>query len=277
MKTKKDIPNQFFSIMKEAIIVVKKAMLSNSSKSSVRMKKDGNTTYQIDLISEDFFIAKIRELNLPVELITEEQESILFSDSPIYTILLDPIDGSDLVIRGYPLGCISLSFHHFDTMEVIFCMVGDIFQGVIFFADKNGAFCFTTNKKNKLKVSNTKAIENSFIASNFAKSYRLKAMLEQKRLVNNSNYIFNYGGALEITRVASGSIDAFLEFSKGFKSIDYSAACYIAQKAGATVSDLLNRELPFHKDLSIRQRFVVSSTPELHSAILRCLSNSSRV
>jgi len=113
------------------------------------------------------------------------------------------------------------------------------------------------------------------------------ARIGEHLLTKNRAAIHSHGGSLGPVLVADGSIDAAVEFVKGFKRIDLIPGLFIAHGAGAKVflltEDFELSEFDFGPDSqlaeivkaadkserveSIRQRFVVAATTELAEEI----------
>jgi len=264
--------NEIIKIISQASKLVKASISDPEAHKEINLKQDGDITKQIDLISESFIEGKLKTVISNYQLISEENQ-FKYNPNPKYTILLDPVDGTEMLLRGYPLGNIAMSIHLTESMKTIFGIVVDITTEIIYYANEIGAYKIENNKKSDIKTSSIKSLKESFIGSYFGKNPRIQQFMEYKNLIASINRVFNYGGPLEIIRVAYGGADAFLEFVKGFKSIDYASAVYIAQKAGAKVTNLKGTELIINEDLFKREKFVVAATDELLYEILNTIDN----
>jgi myo-inositol-1(or 4)-monophosphatase len=268
-----EVLSQYMLIVEEAIDTIQPLLFAKRGGEIVVEKADGDVTRKIDLIVEDLVKQRTKLLGLSVQFISEECGVLDLSPSPDFALVLDPIDGTDMAVRGYPLCAISLSLHYLDTMNPIIAVIGDIFQKKLYYASEDGAFLKQKGDVKNLKPACVAQISDAMVVSYAAKPHRLLSLLDQRELIKKVKLFFNYGGPLDIARVGEGTVDAFVEFEKGFKIIDYAAGIYIAQMAGAVVTDLHGSEVKLTRDLDARQKFLVSCSQNLHEEILSCLDN----
>lgn len=260
--------NDFLNIVREAVSKVYPIISNNEGNVVLNKKDDGDVTRNIDILVESFIKEKLINLKLPIRLISEECGTFDVSNAPDFILFLDPIDGTDMAARGYPLSSIALSFHEIDTMETIFSIVADIFQNKYYCSYNNEAYVLKNNKKSKLSCAAYKPIQESLLVCYSAKPQRLMKLFDKRTLFENVGLFFNYGGPLDIARVGEGTVDAYLEFQKGFKPIDFVAGMDIVEKAGGIVTDLKGNKIVISRELEIRQKFLASSCSKLHNEIL---------
>jgi len=246
----------------------------NSSKNIIAIKKDNDVTRNIDIYIESYIKNRIVKSKLPVKFISEECGTVDLSSSPEYVVILDPVDGTDIAIRGYPLCSISLSLHSISTYKPILAIIANAITSDIYCASGEGAFKIIRKRKTSIFPSQIINISDSMIVCYAAKPYRLLKIFQQEKLFGCAKLFLNYGGPLDIAKVGDGSIDCFLEFAKGFKIIDYAAGIFIAKTAGAIVTDLDDKEINILESVNMRQKFVVSANRKLHNKILKSLDTS---
>ena len=266
-----ELLSQYIIIVNETIDTVRPLLFEGRGGEVVKEKSDGDVTRNIDLVIEDLVKKRTMSIGLPVQFISEECGVLDLSPSPDFVLVLDPIDGTDMAVRGYPLCSVSLSLHHRDTMKPIIAVIGDIFQKKLYYASEKGAFVISRDKVVMLRPANTKQMEDAMLVSYAAKPYRLLSLLNQRELIEKVKLLFNYGGPMDIARVGAGTVDAFIEFDKGFKIIDYAAGIFIAKMAGAVVTDLNGTEIKLPRDLEHRQKLLASCSEQLHQEILSSL------
>lgn len=265
---------KYLSIVEEAGKLAFQHLFDKNNRHILRIKPDGDTTREVDVIVEEFIKDQTELLGLRVRYVSEESAAIDLNGIPEYMLFLDPIDGTDMAVRGYPLCSIALSLHRIDSMETVLAINADIFQNRIYYASKEGAFVWNGRERKSLKPSGTRRIEDAFLVSYAAKPYRMLSLLKQKDLISQVSLFLNYGGPLDITKVGAGSVDAFIEFQKGFKVIDFAAGTYIAEASGAIVSDLEGKSITIPRDLNTKQKLLVSCNQELHEVILKLLNRT---
>lgn len=267
-----DLFEMFIDLMYSSMSEVNNLMLERQADIVLKKKADGDLTRNIDKIVEDNFIRKLEKVQLPVTLITEETGVINLFDSPHYVLFLDPVDGSDMAARGYPLCSIAMSLYDLDKMKPVISLIGDISSEKMFCSYKGDAFIYKKNNERiPINVASYRPLENCMMVCYAAKPVRLMKIFEQKRVFEKVGLFLNYGGPMDIARIGEGTVDIFLEFQKGFKSIDFVAGIDIAEKAGAIATDLQGNPLTVKIDLESRQKFLVSANRETHDQILGLL------
>lgn len=254
--------------VQEIIHVIKPLILTRQGAEVLRVREDGDVTRKIDVLSEEICLKHLEDLQIPLLVFSEEAGEIKLGNSPEIAVLIDPIDGSSMAIRGIPLCSVSISFHRLPDLETLVGAVGNFFTEEIYIASEKGAFSSTT----PLCVSSIKRLEEAFLVSHIRKSYGLETLVKQKDLLEKPKLWLNYGGALEMAKLAEGSIDAFVEFTAGYNSYDYSAGAFIAEKAGAIVTDLDGNPLKVYLKRQ-RNKFVMAATSELYEQILHILQS----
>ena len=73
-----------------------------------RTRNDGDTTHAFDEELEERLQFLVRS-RLPIRFSSEERSDVDLVGSPELLALVDPLDGSDVAARGYPLCSISIS------------------------------------------------------------------------------------------------------------------------------------------------------------------------
>jgi fructose-1,6-bisphosphatase/inositol monophosphatase family enzyme len=246
---------------------------------------------RIDLTAEETGITELsrRLCDYQPRILGEESmkdQDLDLTNEDRLVVLIDMVDGSDLLARGFGNWGSAIVFFYPSRREILAALVG-LADGDIYFAtDATGAmkYCHKSGP-NPVPVrgpSTVEAIEDSAICfygqkvSNFcaaAHDNRFAALLEKlqstcpKELLRTR--IWNLGGNPIMCRLIDGAgIDAVLEMS-GQAPHDCVAGAYIAQKAGAVFSSVegsatnLNGILLRPADPRSRIKYVLASTEEL--------------
>jgi len=163
-------------------------------------------------------------------------------------LLVDPVDSTDLLLMGFG-GAIAVTALWVRPgaalADVVASVVVDLRGAEVFYARRGaGAFVESarpdgttaTERLEPNRSSQWPAILLATFAAKVPRLLRLAAKTNLIQALNNhaARIVAHHGGPLIATRVASGDIDAAIEFSKGFKCIDY-GPCFVAQQAGTTV------------------------------------------
>ena len=269
--------SELVRITSAAMSMARRCLAEPSGSRVLTRRADGDVTRSFDREIETLVIGRLREARISARVVSEESQPVDLVPRPRFIVLLDPLDGSDIVARGYPFCSVTISIHDIDSMATIVAVCGDVFRATVYVASRAGAFR-TSEADDKLahasllKPSQTKSLRGAMGVTYAAKPDRLATLMKHGALLSELGLLLNYGGSLDIAKVGSGLIDVYLELGKGFAPLEYVAGMFIAMTAGAIGTDLTGNEIRPSVDLRARQQFVVSSNPWLHDEVLSHLS-----
>lgn len=233
-----------------------------------RALNDGHTTYAFDHKIEERLLQFFVKSRLPIRFSSEERTDIDLVGSPELLALIDPLDGSDVAARGYPLCSISVSLVDIATRTPLLSRIVEVFTGLQYSARgdlalKNGA---------PIRPSTIESIGDAFVVSYFASRSRMDKVASQHSGWSRCRLVLNYGGMLDIAKVGAGQCDAMIEVLNGMVAREYVSGIHIAQAAGAATSDLQGEPIPILLDRDARSTFVVAATPQLHAELLEAFA-----
>lgn len=214
---------------------------------------------------------------------------------PDLFFIIDPIDNTDGAIHGSP-AYTAVSIYQRSANTVIAAAVGDFLQREIYYADEElpGACRYRVaqtideDERTELKPSARTELPGSYITLYTLKPQRLLEAARAKDLINQlgpHGRIDCIGGAAALCKVAAGSLDAAIEFAKGFQVYDLFPGAYILSKAGGVcpcldTGNAVSLALSFDAQdqlsdiLRGRQRFVAAATETLSRKILLSLGKN---
>ena len=248
-----------------------KFLLKNQEKVKIKRYKDRqDIVTNIDLQAEKIIISAI-EKKYPKHNINSEERDFINKNSQ-YTWYVDPLDGTKEYFRQIPE--YNTSFSLFYKNKPILSIVYIPYSKQLFSAAKSvGAFLnnekIQVNNKNKLKNSIVyiqpscfAKIKDKLFNENFKKINGLTKRVYRLRYSPNDN---NY-----LCFLALGSIEAYLNFVYPSKSIqDLIPGLFIAQMAGAKITDLKGRKLEFSKP---KQLYIASNT-KIHDQLIKIINS----
>ncbi|MFN0074010.1 MAG: inositol monophosphatase family protein [Chloroflexota bacterium] len=232
---------------------------------------------------------------------SEEDDPRLYGSTrhrtPEYVVLVDPLDTSELAVRGLS-GYTQVIIFSANSHEPILSVVGDIFHEINIFCayrtsdGRNRAFLKTRSGK-VLSISSS---ANTRLADALITNYLMKPTDRFAALSNETELLGALGaadtegsrrgrigvdfGSIGFCHVAAGFTDAFIEVAKGFSLWDLLPGQYILQAAGGLVSSLSGTLLPCRlstadpvaltRQMNMRQKFVAAGNP----AMLKCILDS---
>src|SRR4051794_5208104 len=226
----------------------------------------GDETTAIDKAAEDAILARLRGVDEPLTIVSEEVGRL--GDGPT-VVVVDPIDGSLNAKRAIPFFAVSIAVADGETMgDVHLGYVYDFGTGEEWVARRgggatlNGSSLGAVRPKDELEILAFEATRTDLIARDVSKvdglAYRLRIMGSL---------------ALSLCQLAAGRIDAVCSL-KGARSVDIAAAQLLVRELGYAI-ELFDDARAFEAaelDLEGRSRVAAAGTEELCSRLAHALS-----
>lgn len=226
------------SICNEAVVLIKKTgeFIRNQkdilTHKAVESKGLHNYVTYVDKTAEQMLVDGLKAILPESGFITEEETASNRNEEFIW--IIDPLDGTTNFIHGLPPFAISVAL--MQNNKAVVGIVYEIILDECFYAYEGGKAYLNGNQ---IKVSDTKKVTDSLIATGFPYyNYdRIKPFLETlDYFMRNSHGIRRIGSAAtDLAYVACGRFDSFYEYS--LSPWDVAAGAYIVEKAGGKVSD----------------------------------------
>ncbi|RZU51549.1 myo-inositol-1(or 4)-monophosphatase [Krasilnikovia cinnamomea] len=231
---------------------------------------------------------------------SEEAEPEVIGDNPDpdLCVLVDPLDTSELAVRGL-LGYTHVMVYSRAAARPIIAVVGDIFHHLQLYVgarDEHGmdrAFAITADSESFALEQGTRKPLSESLVTNFLMrpGERFIPLAQKTRLLGELAQPGNDGrsrgrigvdfGSVSLCHVAAGMTEAVIEFAKGFAVWDLAPGHYILHASGGTVLDLDGQpvSLDYHfgsfaevvKAMDRRQRFVAAGSPDLAQELVESL------
>ncbi len=223
--------------------------------SEIKAKTEIDFVTNID-ISVNLFLKEKLGQNYPhIDFFSEEETSELSDNCWI----LDPIDGTTNLIRGYNMSSVSLA--HCVDGEIQFGIVFNPFREEFFSAVRGeGAYY---NRTKRLSCSN-RDITMSIIEFGAGSSDKVhaennfKIALEVFQKAMDIRRICS--SALALCYIADARIDGY--FERKLKPWDFAAASLILSEAGGKLTDFSGKKLSFERETSI-----IASNTVVHDSL----------
>ncbi|RLD42344.1 MAG: inositol monophosphatase [Bacteroidetes bacterium] len=215
----------------------------------------------VDLEAEKRLVSALQIIVPEAGFIAEENQKLKRKEGLNW--IIDPLDGTTNFIHGVPNYCVSIALA--EREEIISAVVYEINLDECFYAWKDGPAFLNGNE---IKVSSTKVLEKSLIATGFPYSdySLLKPYLGLfEELLKDTRGIRRLGSAaLDLAYVACGRFDLFFEY--GLKPWDVAAGSLIVERAGGLVTDFKE------KDNYIFGRQIIASNKKTHDEFSKKLN-----
>lgn len=251
----------------------------------------------IDLIAERFtMLTLFKKFGARAPYIIGEEnlsnKTLDLTNKNDLVILLDMVDGTDLLERNLSNWCSAMVFYYPPERRILASFVAPYDDHLIYFAreDENSAYkCSTKGKADILPVSGPSGIISLSLASisfygqkiekflSVARNLCFLSYLEQIKGEETKTRIYNLAGNPMMVKLIDGHkrIDAVFDL-KGQAPHDVVPGAFIAQKAGAILRGLNGETVDLPSALlrpaSSRISYVLASTPELADELTNVLS-----
>jgi myo-inositol-1(or 4)-monophosphatase len=240
--------------------------------SSNQRNAKGDQVKWFDLVADETVSVYLeKEFPYSVNLLSEEGEPRQFGKgSPEYTIVLDPVDGSENFLRGLPPAGMAIALIPADTCisvdTIRFAFVGNLFTEDIFWAAKGeGTFL-----NNKLVHPRLPEQFTEMLISCDLNHYLIPAHIN--RFLAQFRGVRSLGAAtLALATVATGSCGIHLDSRGRLTPENFLAPALLITEAGGVISDLTGATLPEINTLTDRFSIVAATTPALHEAAIQQL------
>lgn len=241
-----------------------------------------------DKDTENGYYRRLQECGTPFLFLSEEAGTVEINKDVAGEkryVVCDPFDGSYLFKHGIPAFWYS-SLAFFNTQnQPVCCAVGDCFPRVIAFADATGAYiarlegdqlCQQVKLDKKYRETmgrpDVTKMEGASIESYAMKPAKFLMPLvdEYRELLKPFKFINPNGGPYGFVDVAEGKIDCY--FARRQPFVDVFSGIYIAQQAGAVVTDFDGNPVKFIPEEETVWDVVATTNTTLHEKVLESIA-----
>jgi myo-inositol-1(or 4)-monophosphatase len=263
----------------------------------------GDAEFPIDVVAERAAADFLRDAGHPIAFYTESGGLTVLGDDPRHVLIIDPIDGTRAAAADLEMACVSIAAAPYPGEPTI----GDITHAVLkeiktgnhLYADQHGDVLESGGFPDPVpRLSDTAELERMFWSLEF-NGHPARMMIDAYgHLIDASAnrgavYVFN-SASFSLSRIVTGQMDAYVDIGNrilrdrpeseadfrrvGHGSIlhlfpyDIAAAVFIAERAGAVVTDAYGKSLHETALLDIdpynQRSCIAASTPRLHELLL---------
>lgn len=228
----------------------------------------GDLMKPVDLAAETAIIQTLQRHRVSFTLISEESGTTEYGDDPreVY-ICTDPIDGTTNLIHGLPFFASSIAVADKPELAAVYAgIVIDLVHDYVFFAQRDqGAF----RNGQQIHTSKTQSIDDAVIGLDLNAYKTQLNMVVAANLIENIKHTRHFGAnALEVSHVAAGLTDAFIDLRNKIRTTDVAAGFLIAKEAGAIVTDPDNNTINLPLNPKQKLNFIASANEVIHNQIL---------
>lgn len=211
----------------------------------------------------------------PVTLLSEEGEPRSFGrGEPEWTMVLDPVDGSENFSRGLAPAGTALALIPaglpvaVDTVE--FALVGSLYRSQVWRAARGkGAW----RDGHRLRPSATTRLAEAIINCDVTGATVQPALSE---VLAQARSVRSFGATtITLVNVADGSLEAHLDLRGQLTAENFLAPGLIIREAGGMITGAHGESLPPLQSLTDCYSLIVAANPELHAILLQQLNTVS--
>lgn len=244
--------------------------------SITKIGADGTPTHKIDEIAEEVAIKTLEDTGKSIVLISEEIGQIKIGDQKAdILMILDPIDGTSNATRNMPCYGVSIAIADITdkdnldevTLEDIeIGYVKNIPTGDVYSAVK-GRGAMKNNKPMNM-ISQVKSVRQSTLCTYVyrAKSEKLSNLCSSVRRMRIMGSI-----AIEMSYVADGTFDAYLDIGEIVRILDIAASQLIIKENNGIITNYNGETLSKKLKLTEKTSIIATCTQELHDDIMNYL------
>jgi len=241
-----------------------------------------------DKDTENGYWKRLEEKGTPFTFLSEEAGTVEINEKAEgdkYFVVCDPFDGSYLFKHGIPAYWYSSLAFYTSGLTPACCAVGDCYPRVIAFASDQGAFLGELEGDQLVhRVKLDKAYRESMgrpdvteMTGASIESYAMKPKKFLMPLVDGYRdllepfkFLNPNGGPYGFVDVAEGKIDCYFAPRQPF--VDIFSGIYVAQQAGAVVTDFDGKPVDFVADEETVWDVVASTNQSLHDQVLSAIA-----
>lgn len=281
----------------EALDTVKRLSDQNIGGETVEKRLGEYKSWDPDILKvdkdvENGYWKRLEELGTPFTFLSEEVGEVEINPeakAEKHFVVCDPFDGSYLFKHGIPaFWYSSLALFSVDLKPVC-CAVGDCFPRVIAFANERGAFIteldgdqllhrVKLDKKYRESMGrpDVTKMEGASIESYVMKPAKFLMPLvdEYRDLLKPFKFINPNGGPYGFVDVAEGKIDCYFARQQPF--VDVFSGIYIAQQAGAVVTDFDGNPVEFVAEEQTVWNVLATTNQALHEQVISAIADCRR-
>lgn len=207
----------------------------------------------------------------PVRLLSEEGPPRIFGKGEAaFTLVLDPVDGSDNFARGIGPAAMAVALIPaglpIAVQTVAYALVGDLFTGHTWLAVREGGATRNGQPIHTREVSQLAEAMISCELNHFAPPAPLSRLLARARGVRT------FGCASRaLSLLAEGALDAHLDLRGRLTPENFLAPALVLTEAGGVLTNPAGHALPQIRSLIERYSILAAATPLLHMALVQQL------
>lgn len=221
----------------------------------------GDVSRNIDVTAERAVLEYLGESGISCTVLGEECGRVeVGGGDPAGYVIMDAVDGSANAVRGVPFFCCSLAYaQDYSLGSVTDAVVADLSTGRAYSAAKGRGAALDGRP---VRVQSRPPVYRILGANTSGAS---PALVERLRpLFSAYGHVRHFGAnALEMSMLAAGLMDVFIDLRGKIRVQDAAAGCLIVREAGGLVVDESLADLDSDLDYATRLSFIAASSRQV--------------
>lgn len=240
----------------------------------VKMGADGTPTTLIDLVAENKVMEVLEGVDRPLTLISEEIGEINIGKSPPEAVLVvDPLDGTSNAIKNIPAYGISVAVALIPPGHRGPMTIKDIQMGVVKNYATDDTYSAVKGHGAFINGSNLIPAPKQDLSHISLGAYVYRMDMGKIEVLCKSVRRMRILGAvaIEISYVADGTYDAFVDVRNNLRVVDVAAAKLILEESGGMVTDSSGDVLNGKLNVLEKTSLVATCNAVIHKKIMNIL------
>lgn len=215
----------------------------------------------LDLSAHNTIQETLSRLGASMRVVSEEGEYILGKGE--VHLIVDPVDGTTNLARGIDHATTSIAISETPYLSgMLAAMVMELNSGLVYWAEKGKGGWLGSSR---IRPSRPVSVKDALVSIDISKGSYLGLV---KRLIYKARYLRQLGCAsISLCQVASGGIDAHIDYRGLLRATDAAAGLFILKEAGGVYSINGVRDGDMILSRGSRLRLIAASSEELLNEI----------
>lgn len=239
----------------------------------VKIGADGTPTTFIDMVAEERVIEVLESIDKPLTFISEEiGELVIGKGPPEVVMVVDPLDGTSNAVKNIPAYGISVAVAPIHDQNVPLT-VQDIQLGMVKNYATGDIYSAVKGKEALINGENLKPSSKKDLSQISLGAYVYRMDMGKIEVLCKSVRRMRIMGAvaIELSYVADGTFDAFVDVRDNLRMVDIAAAKLILEESGGIVTDRYGKALNGKLNVLEKTSLIATCNSIIHGEIMSIL------
>jgi myo-inositol-1(or 4)-monophosphatase len=240
----------------------------------VKIGADGTPTTFIDIVAEERVMEVLEGVGRPLTLISEEIGEVLIGNGlPEVVMVVDPLDGTSNAVKNIPAYGISVAVAPIPQDQKVPLTIRDIQIGMVKNYATGDIYSAVKGKGALINGKNLKPSSKTDLSQISLGAYVYRMNMGKIEVLCKSVRRMRILGAvaIELSYVADGTYDAFVDVRNNLRMVDIAAAKLILEESGGVVTDRYGNSLNGKLSVCEKTSMIATCNSVIHGEIISIL------